>query len=222
MLTIFVGRDTREVDEYRTCYFSIRKHVSQPVDIRPLCINQLIAQGAYRRPRDELTSTEFTYTPFMAPYLTDFTGTAFFVDCDFLFTADISQLWSYGNESLAASCVQHDYQPRQSIKMDGQKQVAYPRKNWSSLVLWNCSHPDNQQLTPDLIGTATPSHLHRFGWLRDEQLGSILKTWNWLIGNYDPLPNGQIPDGIDFTNGGPWHPGYEAVDYALLWNQYRK
>lgn len=222
MFRVFVGWDSREVDAYRTCCYSIRKHTSEPVEIRPVCLNEMLATGIYRRPRDEPASTEFTYSRFLVPHLTGFTGTALFVDCDFLFTTDINKLWSLRDDHLAVSCVQHDYQPRQTIKMDGQKQVAYPRKNWSSLVLWNCSHAANEQLTPDFVGTAAPSHLHRFSWLSDEQIGSIPTTWNWLVGDYDPLPDGQLPEGIHFTNGGPWHPGYENVDYAGLWRQYRE
>jgi hypothetical protein len=42
------------------------------------------------------------------------------------------------------------------------------------------------------------------------------------VGDYDPLPASHIPEGIHFTNGGPWHRGYEAVDYAALWHVYRE
>lgn len=222
MLTVFVGWDPRERDAYRACCYSIHKHAGRPVQVRPIRLDALVARGLYRRPTDEPRSTDFTYTRFLVPFMSGFAGSALFVDCDFLFTADVGRLWSFAGERLAVSCVQHHYQPLQSVKMDGQRQTAYPRKNWSSLVLWNCSHPANRQLTPDLIGAASPSHLHRFGWLQDEQIGSIPRTWNWLVGDYDPLPDGRVPEGIHFTNGGPWHRGYEDTDYAGLWRRYRE
>lgn len=119
----------------------------------------------------------------------------------------------------AAMCVKHEYVPRDKFKMDGKQQFAYPRKNWSSLVLWNCSHPANRVLTPKLVSAESASYLHRFNWLTDDLIGSLPSTWNWLEGEYERPRN--IPFGIHFTRGGPWFPEYRNVEYANEWNTAR-
>ena len=117
-------------------------------------------------------------------------------------------------------CVQHDYNPDDQKKKLGSSQLLYPRKNWSSLVLWNCSHPSNKIVNPELVNTQTGKYLHRFGWLKDEEIGKINLEWNWLVGWYKEPDDGK-PKGIHFTEGGPWlgHP-YDKSEYSDLWNEY--
>lgn len=118
--------------------------------------------------------------------------------------------------SKAVPVVQHDHVPRQAMKMDGQPQNAYPRKNWSSLMLFNSAHPVTRALTSDVVDRLTPAQLHRFEWAGgDAAIGALAPSWNFLVGEYAPPPH--PPFGIHFTNGGPWFPGMEAVDYASLW-----
>ena len=57
--------------------------------------------------------------------------------------------------------------------MDGREQTVYLRKNWSSLILFNCGHEANAVLTPDLANRKTGKYLHRFGWLDDALIGEI-------------------------------------------------
>jgi len=215
-LRVFVGWDSREDIAYQVCADSLKRHSSQPLQIIPLKQEQLREKELYWRPKDPLASTEFTYTRFLTPYLAGYQGWAVFVDCDFLFTGDIAGLFALADERFALMCVHHDYRPSETVKMDGAAQSVYPRKNWSSLVLWNCGHPANRVLTPELVNRESGQYLHRFQWLGDDQIGQIPTEWNWLEGWY-PLPKSGAPKGIHYTRGGPWFPDWQNVAYADLW-----
>ena len=151
----------------------------------------------------------------MAPHLADYKGWALFIDCDFLFTRDVKELFDLSDPSYALMCAKHDYVPRGETKMDGQKQVAYPRKNWSSCVLWNCGHPANALITPKIANNETGAFLHRFQWLSDNLIGEFPIEWNWLEGEYDKPDT--PPAVIHYTNGGPWFKECQDVDYAQEW-----
>ena len=214
-MKIFIGWDSREEDAYKVCVHTIKKHASKDVDIVPLKRDELIKQGLYTRDEGGNVSTEFAYTRFLTPHLTGYKGWALFIDCDFLFTRDVAELFSLADPQYAVMCVQHDYTPSAAIKMDGQKQVAYPRKNWSSCVLWNCGHPANAIITPDIVNTETGAFLHRFQWLSDNLIGELPLEWNWLEGEYEK-PD-EIPAVIHYTNGGAWFKECQDVDYAQEW-----
>ena len=141
-----------------------------------------------------------------------------FIDCDFLFTKDVAELFAMADDKYALMCVKHDYTPKNTVKMDGQKQVSYPRKNWSSCILWNCEHPSNKALTKDVVSTESGAYLHRFQFLKDEEIGEIPLEWNWLEGEYEKPET--PPAAIHFTNGGPWFEDWQDVDYADLWRSY--
>lgn len=220
MNQIYIGWDSREAIAYDVCVASIEKRTSTPVQISALKQNDLTKLGIYQRKKDPLASTEFTYTRFLAPYLNNYKGWCLFIDCDFLFTADIQELFDYSDDRYAIMCVQHDYHPKEKIKMDGAVQTDYPRKNWSSCILWNCGHPSNKVLTPEIVNSQTGAYLHRFQWLKDEEIGSIPIEWNWLEGWY-PKPKEGLPKAIHYTRGGPWFDGYQNVDYANLWQKER-
>lgn len=214
-MKIFIGWDSREEDAYKVCVHTIKKHASKDVEIIPLKRDELIKDGLYTRDEGGNVSTEFAYTRFFTPYLAGYKGWALFIDCDFLFTRDVAELFSLAEPQYAVMCVQHDYTPSAAIKMDGQKQVAYPRKNWSSCVLWNCGHPANTIITPDIVNTETGAFLHRFQWLSDNLIGELPLEWNWLEGEYEK-PD-EIPAVIHYTNGGAWFKECQDVDYAQEW-----
>ena len=214
-MKIFIGWDSREEDAYKVCVHTIKKHASKDVEIVTLKREELIKEGLYTRDEGGNVSTEFAYTRFLTPYLTDYKGWALFIDCDFLFTRDVAELFSLADPQYAVMCVQHDYTPSAAIKMDGQKQVAYPRKNWSSCILWNCGHPANAIITPSIVNTETGAFLHRFQWLPDNLIGELPLEWNWLEGEYEK-PD-EIPAVIHYTNGGAWFKECQDVDYAQEW-----
>jgi len=160
-LSIFIGFDSREELAYEVCRHSLLKHSTIALDIIPLKLQNLTKQGIYTRLRDPTESTEFSFTRFLTPFLTGFQGWAMFVDCDFLFTADVRELVELIDEQYAIMCVHHNYTPKTTIKMDGILQTTYPRKNWSSMVLYNCAHPKNKLLIPKLVNSTSGAFLHR-------------------------------------------------------------
>ena len=145
-MKIFIGYDSREDIAYEVCKHSILAR-NPTAEVIPLKRQELIDEGLYTREVDPLSSTEFTFTRFLIPHLMNYEGWALFCDCDFLFTVDVNEIFNCADNQYAVMVVKHDYTPEEGVKMDGQKQLPYPRKNWSSLVLWNCGHPSNQKLT---------------------------------------------------------------------------
>jgi hypothetical protein len=213
---IFVGWDSREPEAYDVCRSSLIRHASTALEIVPIIQQDLREQSLYSREADPLASTEFTYTRFLVPHLANFQGWAVFCDCDFLWTRDIADLYACRDDHYAVMCVQHDYQPTESLKMDGRTQTVYPRKNWSSLMLLNCNHPAARRLTVDRVNTESGAYLHRFQWAKDAEIGALDPTWNWLEGWNTPKQD-WLPGAIHYTRGGPWFENWQDVDYADLW-----
>jgi lipopolysaccharide biosynthesis glycosyltransferase len=216
-MKVFVGYDPREDIAYQVCKHSIL--TKQPeANVRPLVQKELRDAGWYTRPKDKLASTEFTFTRFLVPELTNFKGWAVFMDCDMILTTDIKELFDQADDKYAVMCVQHDYTPKEGMKMDGQKQTVYPRKNWSSVVLFNCGHPSNARLTQDMVNDPelNGAYFHRFSWLKDEEVGELDHTWNYLVGVYDDI---KTPKLIHYTEGGPWFENYRNCEYNQEWKQ---
>ena len=224
-MKVFIGHDPREDIAWRVCRHAIRRHAiaqhGADIAIAALRQPQLRTDGLYTRPPDAGASTEFSLTRFLTPYLAGDAGWSLFADCDILFTTDLRRILDGVDPSKAVHVVQHDYAPRQSVKMDGQVQAAYPRKNWSSLMLFNNAHPAVRALTPALVNNATPAHLHRLEWVREEAaIGALSPAWNFLVGEQDPPES--LPLGIHYTNGGPWFAETCDVDYGDLWRAERR
>jgi len=218
-MKIFVGYDSREQIAYDVCEYSILKF-NKKVTVIPLKQDDLREQQIYCRDQDPLSSTEFTFTRFLVPHLCDYEGWAVFVDCDFLFQINIEELLAHADDQYAVMVVKHDYTPPEGTKMDGQKQLPYPRKNWSSMILWNCGHPSNKKVTPELVNTETGQYLHRFQWLKDSEIGSMSPEYNWLVGWYKSPENG-VPKLIHYTEGGPWFENYQHCEYGYHWEKMR-
>ena len=213
---IFIGYDSKEDIAYRVCKQSLKRTSNNQLDIRSLKLYELVAKKFYTRGVDPLASTEFTYSRFLIPALMNFKGWAIFCDCDFLFFENILTLFNSLDEKKAIYCVQHDYTPKEKHKMDGQQQTIYPRKNWSSFVVFNCSHPSNKKLNLDLVNNETGSFLHQFKWLKDSEIGSLDERWNWLEG-WTSGHNKTSPNAVHFTRGGPWFDEWQDVEYAKEW-----
>ena len=220
MHNIYIGFDTREDIAFQVSKFSLISK-SENINVQPLKLNDLKERGLYSREEDKLGSTEFTFSRFLVPVLNNYSGWALFCDCDILFLEDVNKLFDLCDDKYAVMCVQHDYTPKEGTKMDGQKQTIYPRKNWSSLVLWNCSHPSNKQVTKELVNhpDTTGKYLHRFSWLDDNEIGSIPHGWNWLAGWYKEPQDGR-PSAIHYTEGGPWFENYRFCEYHQEWKDH--
>jgi hypothetical protein len=213
---IFIGWDQREPEAYEVARFSLERRASIAVEVTPIKLDELRARGLYRRGEDSLASTQFTYSRFLTPALAGFEGWALFCDCDFLWLGDVAELRQFADETKALFCVQHDYRPTETTKMDGKVQTVYPRKNWSSLMLFNCDHPAVRKLTPELVNAQTGAYLHRLQWLADDEIGALPEEWNWLEG-WSRRPVSGTPKAVHFTRGGPWFEQWRNVDYGDLW-----
>lgn len=216
-LKVFIGYDSREDIAFQVARHSLHRHAGSKVSVHPIRQPALRELGLYTRPLDATATTEFSLTRFLTPFLAAQEGNwVLFTDCDFLFTADVTSVLDGLSAEKAVYVVQHEYDPAHDIKMDGKKQTRYPRKNWSSFMLFNTAHPDVRALSPDIVNSAAPAFLHRFEWIKDQShIGALDLDWNFLEGEY-AKPE-ATPRVIHFTNGGPWFEEWQDVDFADIW-----
>ena len=218
--TFFIGYDSKEDIAYRVCKQSLLKKSSIKVNVLALKLHELVVKNFYKRSIDPLASTEFTYSRFLVPSLMNFKGWAVFCDCDFLFLDDVAKLFEGLSNDKAIYCVQHDYKPKEKHKMDRQQQTIYPRKNWSSFIVFNCNHPSNKKLNIEVVNREPGSYLHQFKWLKDDEIGSLDERWNWLEG-WTSNHNKLKPYAVHYTRGGPWFDEWQDVEYAEDWKNER-
>lgn len=230
ILRIYIGWDDREEEAWDICFASLQRRSSVPLHVTPLKRQALIYRGYYNRTfhlRDgqriddqdkKPFSTEFAFTRFLVPALENYMGWALFCDCDFLWRADVADLFALADPKYAVQVVKHEHVPLETSKMDGCQQTKYPRKNWSSLVLWNCAHPAHRALTTQAVNTRPGAWLHGFEWLTDEEIGALPMEWNWLEGWSPPS---VTPKAVHYTRGGPWFADYQDVGYAKDWLRER-
>ena len=209
-LTLVVGFDQREAISYHTFCQSVLEKASIPVRFVPLAENTL----RFYQERHENISNRFVFSRFLTPYLNDYEGMAVFADGDMVCQADIAELAAMFDPGKAVQLVQHDYQTKAVKKYLNNINVNYPRKNWSSLVIFNCQHPSNRVLTPAYIEEHEGSHLHRFAWLKDDEIGELPLEWNWLATEYDENPNAKI---VHYTLGTPCFRDYKSAPMAEQW-----
>ena len=202
-LPIFIGYDPRERAATNVLIDSLYQHSSMPLAITPLVTPQLEARGLFWREKDPKQSTAFSFTRFLVPHLMGYQGWALFLDCDMLCRSDIGALWDQRDDRFGAMCVQHEHVPGETVKFLGEVQSAYPKKNWSSLMLLNCSRCT--KLTLDYVNTATGLELHRFHWLDgDHEIGAIDGGWNHLVDVQTPSEIQDDSPMLHWTLGGPW------------------
>jgi lipopolysaccharide biosynthesis glycosyltransferase len=207
-----VGFDQREAVAYHTFTQSVIEKTSTPVSFIPLAINSL---KDYEETHTD-KSNDFIYSRFLTPYLKNFSGWAIFADGDMVCQSDIKELWNLKDESKAILVVKHDYKTKAQKKYLGNKNENYPRKNWSSLILWNCSHPKHKILTPDFIAKQSGKYLHRFSWLDDDEIGILPIEWNWLAIEYPENMQAKL---IHYTLGTPCFRDYANSDMSDIWHE---
>jgi hypothetical protein len=211
MINIYIGYDGREAAAFNVLAHSIHRRASAPVTIAPLMLSQL--RGLFHRERHPLQSTDFSFSRFLAPYLSDYTGWSIFMDCDMLVLDDIAKLWALRDDRCAVMAVQHQHVPKEERKFLNEPQSKYEKKNWSSVMLFNnarcCA------LTPDYVNTATGLELHQFKWLGDDKLiGALPAQWNHLVGYDAPRSDAAL---VHYTLGGPYFSEYAGCEYAKEW-----
>lgn len=209
-ITIVVGFDQVEAIAYHVFCQSVLEKSSLPVQFIPL--SQINLNNYHEIHGDG--SNQFIYSRFLTPYLNNYSGWAIFADGDMVCNVDIHELWNLRDESKAVQVVKHDYKTKKNIKYLGNKNEDYPRKNWSSLVLWNCGHTDNKILTPDFIAAQPGSYLHRFSWLSDDLIGELPKEWNWLAIEYPENKKAKI---VHYTLGTPCFKDYSDTSMSSFW-----
>jgi lipopolysaccharide biosynthesis glycosyltransferase len=215
MIPIFIGYDPREAIAFHTCVNSIIRHVTVPVSIVPLALNLL---EGYKETHVD-GSNHFIYSRFLVPHLMKFNGWAVFIDGDMILRDDIAKLWALREMDKDVVVVKHDYKTRMTEKYLGSKNEDYPRKNWSSVILWNCSSYPNRRLTPEFVMNATGADLHRFSWVRDERIGELPPEWNWLDVEYDHNPAAKL---VHYTLGTPcFHEFADCGDFSNEWHRER-
>ena len=215
-IPIFIGYDPHERAAVNVLADSLVQHSSRPLAITPIVARQLT--DVFNRERNPRQSTEFSFSRFLVPWLQQYQGWAIFMDCDMLCRSDIAELWELRDERHALMCVQHEHVPRESVKFLGAEQTTYARKNWSSLMLFNCSRCT--ALTPDYVNSASGLQLHRFEWLSpEESIGALpLGRWNHLIDVEAPREAPAADGGpalVHWTLGGPWFREYRLAGGAL-------
>jgi len=213
MINLFVGFDPREAVAYHVFCNSIIQNTSVPVQITPLALSQL---QEFNETHDD-RSNDFVYSRFLTPYLSDFKGWAIFADGDMICQGDLKELIDMADPSKAVMVVKHDYQTKATQKYLGNINENYPRKNWSSVILWNCDHPKHKILTPDFVSKQTGKFLHRFSWLDDQDIGELPLEWNWLASEYRVNREAKL---IHFTLGTPCFKDYKNSDMADIWYHY--
>jgi lipopolysaccharide biosynthesis glycosyltransferase len=213
-IPIFIGYDPREAIAYHTCVNSIVRHASKPVCITPLALNLF---EDYTETHTD-GSNQFIYSRFLVPHLMDYTGHAIFIDGDMIVRSDIVELWNLRELDKDVQVVKHDYKTCMPVKYLGSKNEDYPRKNWSSVILWNCSSFPNRKLTPEFIQHATGSELHRFSWIDDDRIGELPPEWNWLPDEYGPNPDARL---LHYTLGTPCFHEFATTPQGDEWHRER-
>lgn len=232
--SIWLGYDSREVTAFIVATYSIRRY-DRHIPIKGLVLEQLQKSGMYYRPTkrvsiqdssgkltghtqiiDEISgapnSTEFSISRFLVPAIAK-TGWALYADCDIMVRRNINSLFSLADNSKAVMVVKHKYVQRDGIKMDSQIQTVYKRKNWSSVILFNCDHPSNKQLSVEYVNSVRGLDLHQFAWLSDYEIGELPPEWNYCVGHSPHID----PAIVHFTDGIPDMPGYENQEFADEW-----
>ena len=196
---------------YSVLAHSIRVRASEPVSIAPLKLSEL--KTVLTRERHPLQSTDFSFSRFLTPYLSDHTGWSVFMDCDMLMRRDIAELWSLCDNRYAVMVDQHDHVPEESTKFLGEPQTSYEKKNWSSVMLFN--NALCHALTPEYVNQASGLDLHQFAWLEnDDLIGALPHEWNHLVGYDPPRPDAAL---VHFTLGGPYFPEHADCEFADDW-----
>jgi len=211
MINIHIGYDGREAAAFNVLAYSIHSRASAPVSIAPIMLSQL--HGIFRRERHPLQSTDFSFSRFLTPYLSDYTGWSLFMDCDMLMLDDVATLWALRDERYAAMVIKHVHVPKEERKFLNEPQTKYEKKNWSSVMLFNNARC--RALTPEYVNTASGLELHQFKWLgNDELIGALPSRWNHLVGYDAPRADAAL---VHYTLGGPYFKEYSGCEYAKEW-----
>lgn len=239
---IFIGYDEREHEPFQVAKHTLEKHAKVPFKIHRLHHRELRESGLFNRSwtvddkgqfvdnvDGKPFSTQFSHTRFLVPELwrnipdTDKNPLVMFVDCDFLWRSNIGKMFfdietkkQLSEGTAPVYCVQHDYKPQTTVKMDNVQQSLYNMKLWSAMMVFDMEHPDNSKLTPEVVNTETGRWLHNFGWIENQHtIGTVSENWHF-VPNHSESRTKSV-DAIHYTEGGPWFKAYRNSKYSGLW-----
>ena len=222
---VFIGFDAREAEAFAVARDSIRQF-DRHLMINGLVLDDLREQGLYTRPTQKrlgklwdvisgaYMATEFAVSRFLVPEIVrrqQWMGWALFMDCDMMVRTSLTELRALLDDDKAAMCVKHDHRPMFNVKMDGQEQTSYPRKNWSSVLAFNCDHDANRTLSVDFVNSKRGLDLHQLCWLDDDEIGELGPEWNYLVGHTEGVPDPKI---VHWTDGIPTLSAFKDAEYA--------
>ena len=215
-IPVYIGYDPREAIAFHTCVNSIIRHATQPVSIHPLALNLL--EGYEETHTDG--SNHFIYSRFLVPHMTGYSGRAIYIDGDMIVKDDIAKLWNQTKDfsSWDVAVVKHDYKTKMPVKYLGSVNEDYPRKNWSSVMIFNCNMMPCKRLTPEYVQESTGAHLHRFEWTQDHRIAELPAEWNWLAAEYEDNEDAKL---IHYTLGTPCFHEFSNTGMANDWHQER-
>lgn len=224
-MRVYIGFDERESDAWRIAHRTLARTtgiVGEKLDSARCAAHGLLTRTSDHRGGQDYDlvsnapkSTRFAVSRFLVPVLCQ-SGYALFTDCDVVFLASVREMFAGLDHTKAVHVVKHDHRPTEQLKMVNQKQTVYRRKNWSSVMLFNCEHPANRRLTLWDVNHRPGRDLHAFYWLHDEEIGALAPEWNWLVG-VQPKP--AAPKIAHFTLGGPWLPGWQGAEHDDIWRE---
>lgn len=229
-VTVYIGFDPREAPAFMVAKHSILERPGRIKHVWGLVLDAFRRSGLYTRETtkrngvlwdvisDAPMSTEFAISRFLVPVIQR-EGWALFTDSDVMARRSLDYLFDLCDHEKAVMCVQHGVLPELGKKMDGQVQLPYNRKNWSSVMLFNCSHPANKRLTLEMVNTLPGRDLHRFCWLEDSEIGALPLEWNFLVGHHSIDDLDAPPAIVHFTDGYPLMAGYEDCEFAEEWRE---
>jgi len=239
---IFIGYDDREHIPFQVAKHSLETLSSVPIVVHKLDHLDLRIKGLFNREWEikangqyvdkvdgKPFSTQFSFTRFLVPELwrniqdPDKSPLVMFVDCDFVWLKDIGLMFQEieekrlrNNKSSPLYCVQHDYSPKAAIKMDNKEQTKYNYKLWSSMMVFDMDHSDNEHLIPELVNSETGNYMHTFKWVTDpHKIGEVNEMWNF-IPNHSERNSSNI-GAVHYTEGGPNFPQLRQCRYASAW-----
>ena len=158
-------------------------------------------------------STEFTYSRFLIPYLENYEGFSIFLDDDILFTESILPMFYFLDMDDAVACIKYDFDKYAETKFTGEKNVSYPKKLWSSLMIFNNGHEDCKKLTPEVVNTESGKYLHQFEWT--DKISEI-PDWYVFTEGHDTEETNWRPSAYHYTRGGPWIEGMDTSQIEQL------
>lgn len=218
MIRLFCGFDQREAIGYHVFVASVIERATAPVSFTAMNSRGL-PQG----------SNEFTFSRFLVPWLCGFDGHAIFVDAaDMVVLGDIAELDALFDPAFAVQVVKHpNYKTQHPIKYMGTRMQCpnrdYARKNWASVMLFNCAHQYWRPLDPQTLSSVAGLSLLQFGGLRLDddpkrglmrEVGELPNEWNRIVDEGQPVEGAKL---LHWTAGIPGMSAYTGSPGASHW-----